>query len=259
MLRSGPAAYRSAVAPWSTGPQTGRMDLQICGACGAWLDDPVVAPAVAAVACGTCGYSNRFLRLPLFAVTGPSGVGKSTVCALLAERLRGRAVVLDHDLLWVAGLAEPDPVEGHRLFRTTWLRLAAAIGNGSGRPVVLCGTVVPEQFESCPQRRFFSEIRYLVLVCDDGELAKRLRARPAWRGWDEERIAEAAAFNRWLKQNAPDTRPPMRLLDTTGADLDQTVALVGDWVLEGLGGTDWCASPASTSDAAERAGPSRVL
>lgn len=188
--------------------------------------------------CAVCRHERSFLRLPLFAVTGPSGAGKSTVCAALAERLRGRVVVLEQDLLWVGGLATPDPVHGHRLFRTTWLRLAAAIGQSAGLPVVLCGTVVPEQFEACPQRRFFTEIRYLALTCDDDELAGRLRARPAWRRWEPERIESMVAFNRWVRQHAAATRPPMRVLDTTGTGVETTVERVLDWLLDGLAGID---------------------
>jgi hypothetical protein len=212
------------------------VDLQACVACGAWLDEPEVRAGEAVLVCGGCGHVRAFLRLPLFAVTGPSGAGKSTVCRALAERLRGRVVALEQDLLWVGGLAEPDPVHGHRLFRTTWLRLAAAIGQSTGQPVLLCGTVLPEQLEACPQRPLFSAVRYLALVCDDDELAGRLAARPPWRRWDRSRIDEMVAFNRWVRRHAASTRPPMRLLDTTGVEVEATVERVRAWLLDGLAG-----------------------
>ncbi len=85
--------------------------------------------------------------------------GKSTVGRLLTAELGDRVVVLEQDVLWTAGLR--DPADDHRLFRSTWLRMAAMV-HQSGRPVVLCGTVVPVQFAQCPEHVFFSDIHYCV-------------------------------------------------------------------------------------------------
>jgi hypothetical protein len=100
----------------------------------------------------------------------------------------------------------------------------------SGRPVVLVGTVVPVQFERRPERAFVGEIHYLALVADPDVLGSRLRARPAWRGWDEPRIAETVEFNDWLRRNGPGLDPPVELLDTTALPLDETARVVTEWV-----------------------------
>lgn len=177
--------------------------------------------------CAECGHSWPFRRLPLLALTGPSGAGKSTVGPLLAERLSDRVVVLEQDVLWTGGLR--DDVDGHPTFRATWLRMAAMI-HQSGRPVVLCGTVVPPEFEPLPERVLFSGIHYLALAAEPDVLARRLRARPRWRGWDEERIAEMLRFNDWLRQQAAGLFPPVELLDTTRTALEETVEKVVAWV-----------------------------
>jgi hypothetical protein len=202
------------------------LDLRICPACGDRADRPRAEGST--LICVRCGHRWPFRRLPLFALTGPSAAGKSTVGPRLAERLSGRVVLLEQDLLWVDGLR--DDVDGHPAFRSVWLRMAAMIGQ-SGRPVVLCGTVVPPEFEDLPERVFFADIHYLALVGDGDVLRERLRARPAWREWDEPRIDEMLEFNAWLLANASTTSPPVRLFDTTRVSVDAAVDVAADWVV----------------------------
>ncbi|WP_326567896.1 AAA family ATPase [Amycolatopsis rhabdoformis] len=195
------------------------LDLRICPSCGDRADFPSVEGAV--LTCVRCGHRWPFRRLPLFALTGPSGAGKSTVGPALAARLGGDALVLEQDVLWTGGLRDDVPA-----FRAVWLRMAAML-HQSGRPVVLCGTVAPQEFEPLPELLFFAEVHYLALVADDAVLRKRLRARPAWREWDSPRIEEMLEFNRWIRGQVP-------YLDTTAASLDDVVGEVEKWVRSGL-------------------------
>jgi hypothetical protein len=206
------------------------MDLNICPACGEWSDDVVVAADEDVLVCPACGQRRPFARLPLFALTGPSAAGKSAVATILAGHLQ-QCVVLEQDLLWLPD--QLDPADEHRQFRRLWLRLVAAL-HQNGRPVLLCGTVVPGQLEACPERRLVGEVHYLALVCEDAELEARLRARPAWRAWTDEKVAGMLAFNQWVKDNAATTMPPMQLLDTTGCRVQESAARVRAWVLQRL-------------------------
>ncbi|WP_052809477.1 AAA family ATPase [Streptomonospora alba] len=232
------------------------MNPLICPDCGDFTDRPDVdaaGPSGAVVCCARCGHRAPFQRLPLLCVTGPSGTGKSTVARLLLERLSAEFVVLEQDLLWTGGLR--DSSTEHPQFRTTWLRTAAMI-HQNGRPVVLCGTVVPPELEGLPERALFSEIRYLGLMCEPDVLAARLRNRPAWREWDEPRIAEMLDYARWVEETAHEMDPPVDLLDTTRVPVEHTAEEVARWVeraaarggsrtAEGTGAAETAADPAS--------------
>lgn len=202
----------------------------ICAACGEWAQAPKVDGDT--VVCAQCGYREPFQRLPLFCVTGASGTGKSTVCRKLGSTLGERVVLLEQDVLWIDGLT--DPSDDFGAFRQTWLRMISML-NQSGRPAVLCGTVVPPQIESRPERALIGDIHYLALVADDDAIRERLAARPDWRGWDdEERVADMVRFNHWIKRNAATTDPPMTLLDTTKVPVEETVQSTTDWVVDRL-------------------------
>jgi predicted kinase len=199
----------------------------ICPKCGLYSPERrVQAPGPVAV-CPHCGYQHPFRQLPLFVLTGASGSGKSTLCLQLPAALPG-CVVLDSDLLWRPEFDQP--ADNYRAYRELWLRLVKNISQ-SGRPVMLCGTVIPDQFEDCVERRYLATIHYLTLVCAPAVLRARLRERPAWRGsGTSETVERMAAFNQWLVDHAAQTRPPMALLDTTDQPICMSLDQVCAWV-----------------------------
>jgi broad-specificity NMP kinase/DNA-directed RNA polymerase subunit RPC12/RpoP len=198
--------------------------LYVCAHCGRWSDQVVVRDDLRI--CPECGHGRRFRQVALFAVSGASGTGKTAIGNELAAALPEH-VVLDKDVLWKQEYEEsPKALEA---FRRTWLRIAMNIAQG-GRSSVLIGTVLPEHYESQPERRFFSDIHYLALVCRNDELEARLRARPAWRGWDDEKVERMLTFNTWVIQNAAATTPPMAVLDTTNDSVETSVRAVVRWV-----------------------------
>jgi hypothetical protein len=96
------------------------------------------------------------------------------------------------------------------------------------------GVGVPDNLEHCIERRYFSSIHYLALVCSDDMLAERLQQRPIWRGTREATyIQEHIRFNRWFKEY--DSQPVIALIDTTNASLEETTSQVETWINEHVG------------------------
>lgn len=199
----------------------------VCPQCGEYSVEKTIDASGPFAICPYCGYAHPFLQLPLFLITGPSGAGKTTICLELVPLLR-ECVILESDILWGAVPATPE--NNYRDYRNLWLRVAKNVGQ-SGRPVVLCGTAIPEQFEVCPERRYFSTLHYLAMVCDDQLLEERLKQRPAWRHpGSTESIETMIRFNQWLKEHAPTTHPPMTLFDTSHQSILETVRDVARWI-----------------------------
>lgn len=163
-------------------------------------------------------------KLPLFIITGASCVGKSTVSEVLFKR-ETHYIVMESDLLWNEFFNTPD--DDYRKYRELWLTLCSNISQ-IGLPVVLCGCGVPKQFELCDGRRYFSSIHYLAIVSDDDVLKDRMCIG---RGvTDDHWISSSINFNRWLKENAHRTAPPVKLLDTTKLSPKTAADIVDEWI-----------------------------
>jgi len=200
-----------------------------CSGCGVSNPAKEIDPAGPFAVCPGCGYKHRFLQLPLFILTGPSGAGKSTVALHLAGRMRD-FVVIERDLWWRDEFIGTDGAKSkEKSFHEFALEVAKSIGQ-SGRPVIMAGATIPANTEPCVERRYFTAIHYLALVCDDDILAGRLMARPAWRNSSSQDFIDYhLEFNRWLKANAKKTSPPMTLLDNSRLTLEETLVSVEKW------------------------------
>ena len=204
--------------------------MNVCYKCGHYDAAKEIDPTGPYAICPACGHRHPFRRLPLLILCGASGSGKSTVGHHLPWMTQ-QAVVLDSDILWSAAFDQPET--NYRDFYETWLRLAKNIAQ-AGKPALLISAGgIPENIEPCVERRYFSALHYLALVCDDATLAARLRQRPAWRQSSEPAIEEHVAFNRWFKTHAEEQTPPITLLDTTEVAIEQTAARVAAWI-EGI-------------------------
>ena len=199
----------------------------VCYQCGQYHADKEIDPDEPAAICPECGYRHPFRMLPLMVVGGASGAGKSSVLQKLTGKFT-QAVLLEGDLLWRPEYNQPET--GYHDFFETWLRLAKNI-HQSGRQVVIfnAGMSVPANIENCVERRYFSQVHYLALVCANPVLEARLKARPAWReSGGEAWIQGQQRFNQWLNEQSP--AQGIDLIETSGKALEETAGEAADWI-----------------------------
>jgi hypothetical protein len=191
----------------------------VCEGCGEYVEMQVIKEKELRV-CPNCGYQEKFRALPLFIVTGASGVGKTTIVKRLRE------VLPDCDIF---DADEMHATDWHQA-RANWLKVAFQIAQ-SGRHTVLCGTLMPWDIEACDHFKFFRHVYYLNLHCDDVSRETRLRARPSWRGTTEQFIDEHKNFAQWLIDNATIAYdPPMPTIDSTNVSPEAVADQIRDWL-----------------------------
>jgi hypothetical protein len=73
------------------------------------------------------------------------------------------------------------------------------------------------------------------MICSNEILKERLQGRPQWRkSGTDEFIERMLNFNRWLKEHAATTNPPMTLYDNSHRSLQETTEDVARWIRERL-------------------------
>ncbi len=199
----------------------------VCPNCGRYSEEKTIDPTGPYAICPTCNHRHKFVRLPLYSLTGASGTGKSTTCVALAGQ-ETAFVPIEVDIFWRPEFNTPE--DEYLGFRNLCLRVAKNI-NQSGRPTLLCGSATPGQFETCPEFRYFDGVHYLAMVCDDEALAERLQKRPSFRQSSSPQFVDTMlSYNRWFKENVGKTANPMTLLDTTHMTVEESVEAIKQWL-----------------------------
>ena len=192
----------------------------ICYACQAWIT-PKTDPEAGTFCCPECGFTETRRFPPLFIVSGASGTGKTALVPAL-QSLLPHWDVFETDILWDSG-------GDWNSIKCNWLRIAYSLLQ-AGRPVILCGTMNPQETDLCETRSYFSRLHYALLTCQPETLAERLRRRPAWRGFDEARIAEHLNYQNWfLERSQTLFDPPLVVFDTSDASVEEIAQQARDW------------------------------
>lgn len=143
--------------------------IEICSNCGnhAW-DKEIIGNKLH---CPKCGAEWKFQSLPLFILTGCSGVGKTTT-AIEIVRKKVDFVVLDADIF--AGFINWNDEESCN----SWVELIENISKDimqSGKLVLWTMAGCLERLSKAYNSRYFSEIIVLALVTDENALRQRMQ------------------------------------------------------------------------------------
>ena len=123
--------------------------LYTCDKCGKTRTDQIIDGAGSLAICPECGYARPFRRMPLFAVGGACGTGKTALCKKIAGKVEG-PVALDGDGLWEGkGYDAGDPGK----FYEDALRIAMNISqSGPAVAVFHAGFGLPGNLEKTVSR-----------------------------------------------------------------------------------------------------------
>lgn len=142
--------------------------LEICSKCGNHEWDKEVDGNT--IKCPKSGYEWKFEKLPIYFLTGCSGVGKTTT-AIELQKLTDEYVILDVD--WLRNVAWPQNDEEENNLIEQIFYLTKDISQ-SKKAVVWTMAGGLDRLSRAYGKRFFSEIKVLALTAEPETIRKRM-------------------------------------------------------------------------------------
>ncbi len=165
--------------------------------------------------------------MKLFIITGACGSGKSTMKDALESILDNtKYACIDCDEV---GLNWWDYVGTDHESKYKDDTLAKAVEMAEGKDMVFVSCINPVDYISSQEIPECIESTYfIVLNPEDEEIIKRLKARPAERGFtSDEKIEPHVGFNGWFRKN----KGKFNLyIDNTAQSVDETAKLIEDFI-----------------------------
>lgn len=157
----------------------------------------------------------------LYIITGPAGVGKSTISKKIAE-LKTKSALIEGDEIYhqVVGSYIPAWKEGNHL--DTFLKVcinSIKIYLEDGYDVVFNYIIDPEQLEVLKDAFKEYNIKFVVLLVDEETILKRDKLRPEECWMNERCIILLNSFKEKYKDSN-------NILDTSNLSIDETVNII---------------------------------
>lgn len=201
--------------------------IDICPKCGnaAWgkkvAGDRIFCPA--------CGAQWGFIKLPLFVVTGASGVGKTATVQALQGMTRD-FVCMDADFFYNI---MPHETEDDNMSQSEQMALFSRNIMQCGKPVVWARAGNIGMLDQGYGPRFFSGIYVLALTCPEEELRRRMTEG---RGIaDENWVQSSVDYNRYFLEHEYVRGVKFERLDTGSLTVREAAGAVEGWIREKLG------------------------
>lgn len=194
----------------------------ICPQCGNYDWDKTVDGNK--ITCPKCGHSWQFLKLPLFVVTGASGVGKTTTLQAL-QGLSRDFVCLDADFFYNL---MPHETEEDYLAQTEQTQALSRDIMQCGRPVVWSRAGNIHMLNKTYGLRFFTGVFVLALVCPEEKLRQRMTAGRGIEdaGW----IQSSIDYNRYFIEHNQIDSVSYDRLDTGPLTTAEAARAVHAWL-----------------------------
>lgn len=200
--------------------------MDICPQCGNYDWDKTVDGD--RIICPKCGHSWKFLKLPLFVVTGASGVGKTTTLQALQTMTRD-FLCMDSDLFYNL---MPHETEEDALAQLEQLMAFSRDMMQCGNPTVWAMAGGIERLTRPYGARFFSGIFVLALVCPEQELRRRMTE--GRKITDPDWVQSSVDFNRYFMEHDQLDGMNYDLLDLGGMTVKKAAGAVEGWLKEKL-------------------------
>lgn len=178
------------------------------------------------IKCPKCGNVWTFKSLPLFILTGCSGMGKTTT-GIQIMRKQTDYVVLDADMFY-----NIMPGETQEDFCSQIDQMESLSRNimQSGKPVLWTMAGNLDKLNQVYNRRFFSKVYCLALVCEEDELRRRMTEG---RGiTDEGWIKSSTDYNNYFRTHERLDDLEFETLDTTHKTVSEAADYVIAWMNE---------------------------
>ncbi|MGN0143195.1 MAG: AAA family ATPase [Roseburia sp.] len=180
------------------------------------------------ITCPKCGASWEFQKLPLFILTGCSGIGKTTTAQLL-QREHNRFVILDADMFYNI---MPHETDSDYYDQVEQIESLAKNISQSGYPVLwtMAGNI--DKINQTYHRRFFEKVYVLALVASEADIRERMTngRNITDAGW----IQSSVDYNHYFMTHDIIGDMPYETLNTTGKSVEGVAAGVKDWLLSHL-------------------------
>ncbi len=201
--------------------------IEVCLHCGNGTWDKYVEEQT--IVCPICGSKWNFLKLPLFFITGASGVGKTTAARILQRKTQD-FMVLDVDKFYNT---MPHDTEEDALKQIEQLLYFSRNAMQCGKPLVWTKAGNIDKLSIASGTRYFSEIACLALVCSDEQLQSRMTDGRGIK--DTEWIYSSLDYNKYFIEHNKIGNTHYELLKVDDKTPEETAAEIEHWLIRKMG------------------------
>ncbi len=176
------------------------------------------------ITCPECGANWDFIKMPLYIITGCSGVGKTTAAREL-QRLTTDYVVLDADLFYNI---MPHETERDNFDQVEQILSFSNNISQSGRAVIWAMAGNIDKLSQVYHARFFRDIKVVALICEEKTLRERMTRG---RGITQESwIRSSVEYNEYFRTHKKIGKVLFSTIDVEERTPEETAQCILKWI-----------------------------